>query len=152
MSRHLVSALLLGVVLTAASYAIDLGCSCGPAHGFPFAWVHPYVSCSASSRLVVGAEPEVNRFGPVLDLESLGYDIVIWGILVFFVARRYRRRKAHPGCSPNGGPAERFGNSGAGDGPPSIRPSLSAGCTVNSMADCPPISTGAPITAGRVTK
>jgi hypothetical protein len=120
MSRHLVSAFLLGVVLTAASYAIDLGCSCGPAHGFPFAWVHPYVSCSASSRLVIGAEPEVNRFGPVLDLESLGYDVAVWSAVVFFVARHYRRRKAQLAAPPNGGPAESLGNSGVIGGPPSV--------------------------------
>lgn len=29
-------------------------------------------------------------------------------------------RRAEPGASPNGGPAERFGNSGVGGGPPSV--------------------------------
>lgn len=29
-------------------------------------------------------------------------------------------RRAEPGASPNGGPAERLGNSGAGGGPPSV--------------------------------
>jgi len=117
--RHLVSALIFGIVLTAGSYAIDLGCSCGPAHGLPFAWIHPFVSCSASSRLVIGAAPEVNRFGPVLDLESLGYDIVIWGTVAFFVARRHRRRKLR-GAAPRGLPAEPLGNSGVSGGPPSV--------------------------------
>jgi hypothetical protein len=28
--------------------------------------------------------------------------------------------EAEPGASPNGGPAERFGNSGVGGGPPSV--------------------------------
>ena len=104
MSRQIVSTFLLGVLLTALSYAIEFGCSCGPAHGFPFAWVHPYVSCSASSRLVIGAEPEVNSFGPVLDLELLGYDIAIWSAVVFFIARHYRRRKAQLAAVSNGDP------------------------------------------------
>ena len=106
--------------MTAASYAIELGCSCGPARGFPFAWVHPYVSCSASSRLVIGADPEGNRFGPVLDIESLGYDVLIWGAVAFYVARHLRRKKAQRGAPPNGGPATLSGNSSVMEGPPSV--------------------------------
>jgi hypothetical protein len=33
---------------------------------------------------------------------------------------RAKKRAAEPGAPPNGGPAERLGNSGAGDGPPSV--------------------------------
>ena len=34
--------------------------------------------------------------------------------------RKKHARDAEPGASPNGGLAERLGNSGAGDGPPSV--------------------------------
>jgi len=103
MTRGLLSGLLLGAVLTGASYAFEIGCSCGPARGLPFTFVHPYVSCSASSRLVIGADPPQNRFGPVLDLESLGYDILIWGAVGFYVARLFFRRKRDPVTPPNAG-------------------------------------------------
>ena len=37
------------------------------------------------------------------------------------VRRRLRQKaSAEPAASPNGGPAERIGNSGVGDGPPSV--------------------------------
>ena len=101
MIRRLVSALLLGVLLTSASYLIDSGCSCGPAHGLPFTFEHPYVSCSASSRFVIGANPEWDRFGPVFDLESVGYDIVFWSVAAYFVARHYRRKKTPQNGPPN---------------------------------------------------
>jgi hypothetical protein len=120
MPRHILSAILLGTVLTAVSYAIETGCSCGPALGLPFTFVHPYVSCSTSSRLVIGADPERNRFGPVLDIESLGYDILIWSAVTFYVAHRYRPRKAQPCAAPNGGPATQLGNSDVTEGPPSV--------------------------------
>ncbi len=34
--------------------------------------------------------------------------------------KRWRRGNTEPGAPPNGGPAERFGNSGVGGGPPSV--------------------------------
>lgn len=86
--------LLLGLCLTGASYVIETGCSCGPARGLPFTFVHPYVSCSTSSRLVIGAAPDRNKFPPVLDLESLGYDILIWSSGAFFGMRHFKRKQA----------------------------------------------------------
>jgi hypothetical protein len=71
--------------VTAASYFIDSGCSCGPARGFPFSYVHPLIGCT-TGRFVVGADPE-NRFGPVFDIGSIVYDLVIWGVVGFFVVR-----------------------------------------------------------------
>jgi cytochrome bd-type quinol oxidase subunit 2 len=49
-------------------------------------------------------------------------------LLAIFTSRWSRRKlaaipqplPAEPGAPPNGGPAERFGNSGAGGGPPSV--------------------------------
>ena len=40
----------------------------------------------------------------------------------FAAAKKWRKAKtkAEPGAPPNGGPAERFGNSGATGGPPSV--------------------------------
>jgi len=103
MTRHLLSGLLLGVVLTGASYAFETGCSCGSARGLPFTFVHPYVICSTSSRLVIGADRDQNRFGSVLDLESLGYDLFTWGAVGFYVARHFSRRKKAQGISPQNG-------------------------------------------------
>jgi len=121
MTRCLLSGLLLGVVLTAASYAFEIGCSCGPARGLPFTFVHPYVSCSTSSRLVIGADPDQNRFGPVLDLESLGYDVLIWGAFGFFMAGHFfRRKRAQRVARPHGGPITAIGYPGATEGPRSV--------------------------------
>jgi hypothetical protein len=121
MTRRLLSGLLLGAVLTCASYAFEIGCSCGPARGLPFTFVHPYVSCSTSSRLVIGAEHDQNRFRPVLDLESLGYDILIWGAVGFYVARHFfRRKRAQRIALANGGPIPPIGHPGATEGPASL--------------------------------
>jgi hypothetical protein len=54
----------------------------------------------------------------------VGLILFVWG-MVRLIAEVSRRRKspevgAEPGAPPNGGPAERFGNSGVGGGPPSV--------------------------------
>jgi hypothetical protein len=38
----------------------------------------------------------------------------------FAAAKKWRKAKAELGAAPNGGPAERFGNSDVGGGPPSV--------------------------------
>jgi|ERR1041385_3014195 hypothetical protein len=45
---------------------------------------------------------------------------LLWPLLVGFIVRRTRGRGTEPDASPNGGPAERFGNLGVGGGPPSV--------------------------------
>lgn len=75
--------------VTGASYLIDDGCSCGPARGFPFAYVHPLTGCTTGT-FVVGASPE-HRFGLVFDIGSVVYDLVIWGVVGFFVLRNVTR-------------------------------------------------------------
>lgn len=45
---------------------------------------------------------------------------LLWPFLLSPIVRRLRRKGAEPGAPPNGGPATRLGNSGAGGGPPSV--------------------------------
>jgi hypothetical protein len=91
--RLIASALGISVCVTIGSYAIDTGCSCGPARGFPFSYVHPLIGCT-TGRFVVGADPE-NRFGPVFDIGSVVYDLVIWGAVGYFVLRRLTKPRVH---------------------------------------------------------
>ncbi len=42
------------------------------------------------------------------------------GLIIAELAAHVRRHKAEPGASPNGGPAERLGNSGVTEGSPSV--------------------------------
>ena len=87
------SVLSIALAVTAATYLIDTGCSCGPARGFPFSYVHPLVGCT-TGRFVVGADPE-DRFGPVFDIGSVVYDLVIWGAIGYFGVRRFRKPRVH---------------------------------------------------------
>jgi hypothetical protein len=93
-SLHFIASVLgISVSVTAASYLIDSGCSCGPARGFPFSYVHPLIGCT-TGRFVVGADPD-NRFGPVFDIGSAIYDLVIWGAGGYFVVRRFTKPRVH---------------------------------------------------------
>jgi hypothetical protein len=92
-SLSIFSALGASLLVTGASYLIDTGCSCGPARGFPFSYVHPLTGCT-TGRFVVGADPE-NRFGPVFDIGSVVYDLVIWGAVGYFVVRRFTKPRVH---------------------------------------------------------
>jgi hypothetical protein len=44
----------------------------------------------------------------------------MWPFLAGLLGRHWERRNAEPCTAPNGGPAEPFGNSGVGGGPPSV--------------------------------
>ena len=121
MTHRFVLALLLGVVATAISYAAETGCSCGPAHGLPFAYERPYGGCYArSGRLLIGAGDGSVLFVPVWDLNAVAYDVLAWGALGLIVAARFTKRRAQPDAPPNGGPAAPLGNSGVSEGPPSV--------------------------------
>jgi hypothetical protein len=87
------SVLGISLSVTAASYLIDTGCSCGPARGFPFAYVHPLIGCTTGT-FVVGADP-TNRFGPVFDIGSVVYDLVIWSAVGYFALRRLTKPRVH---------------------------------------------------------
>ena len=121
MTHRLLLALVLGVVVAAISYAVETGCSCGPAYGLPFAYKHPYGGCYArSGRLLLGAGDGSVRFVPVWDLNAFAYDILAWGTLGFIAVARFTKRRAQPGAPPNGGPSALIGDSGASVGPPSV--------------------------------
>ncbi len=108
MTHRLLLAFVLGVVVTAISYAAETGCSCGPAHGLPFAYEHPYGGCCArSGRLLIGAGDGSVRFVPVWDLNAFAYDVLAWGALGFIALARLAEGGAQPGAPPNGGPATR---------------------------------------------
>lgn len=93
-SLYFISAVLgISVSVTAASYLIDTGCSCGPARGFPFSYVHPFIGCT-TGRFVLGADPE-NRFGPVFDIGSVVYDLVLRGVVGYFIVRRFTKSRVH---------------------------------------------------------
>ena len=89
---YIFGALGISLLLTGGSYFIDTGCSCGPARGLPFRYVHPLIGC-VTGRFVVGADPQ-NRFGPVFDVESVAYDLVLWGAVGYFFLRRVGSRKS----------------------------------------------------------
>ena len=80
------SVLGFSLTITTATYFLDTGCSCGPALGFPFSYVHPLTGCTTGT-FVVGADPE-NRFGPVLDIGSVVYDLVTFGAVGYFILRK----------------------------------------------------------------
>ena len=93
-SLHLIASVLgVSICVTAASYLIDTGCSCGPARGFPFSYVHPLTGCT-TGRFVVGADLE-DRFGLVFDIRSVVYDLMIWGAVGYFVVRRFMKPRVH---------------------------------------------------------
>jgi hypothetical protein len=120
MTRRLLSALALGVVATLISYPAETGCSCGPAHGLPFAYEHPYGGCYAGSgRLLIGSENGSVRFVPVWDLSAFAYDVLAWGALGFISVAQLAKTRSQPGVPPNGSPPEPQGNSGVSGGPPS---------------------------------
>jgi len=83
----------ISLTATAATYFIDTGCSCGPALGLPFSYVHPLTGCTTGT-FVVGADPE-NRFGPVFDIGSVVYDLVIWGAVGYFMLRKITKPRIH---------------------------------------------------------
>ena len=83
---YIASALAIGLLLTGVSYVVDTGCSCGPARGIPFRYVHPFSGC-VTGRFVVGADSQ-NRFAPVFDIESAAYDVALWGVVGLFILRR----------------------------------------------------------------
>jgi len=87
------SVLGISLAVTAATYFIDTGCSCGPALGFPFSYVHPLIGCTTGT-FVVGADAE-NRFGPVFDIGSVVYDLVIWGAVGYFILRKITKPRIH---------------------------------------------------------
>lgn len=92
-SLLIVTVLGISLSVTAASYFIDTGCSCGPARGLPFRYVHPLIGCT-TGRFVVGADPH-NRFGPVFDIESVVYDLALWGAAGYFIMRRITKPRIH---------------------------------------------------------
>lgn len=69
----------LSFFLTAASFVVDMGCSCGPEHGFPLSYVHPNGGCTPG-RFVLGSD-ERRELEQVLDLGALSCDLVIWGAI-----------------------------------------------------------------------
>ena len=91
-SLLILGTLSISLLVTSTSYLIDTGCSCGPASGLPFRYVHPLMGCT-TGRFVVGADPQ-NRFGPVFDIESVTFDLVLWGAVGYFVLRRVKGRKS----------------------------------------------------------
>src|ERR1035437_7040995 len=89
---------------------------------YDFGWVfcyntEPYVATGDTSHSLAGNAPIiVDRADGQLYVTGTAYP------LDHFIAE-YRsgvRRRAEPGASPNGGPAERLGNSEVGGGPPSV--------------------------------
>ena len=90
MLPRILTTICISVIITTASYLVDLGCSCGPARGFPFSYVHPYEGCT-TGRFVLGADAE-NRFGPVFDIESVAYDVLLWGTVGYCILRRYQQK------------------------------------------------------------
>ncbi len=88
----IIGALGISLLMTSASYLIDTGCSCGPARGLPFRYIHPLIGCT-TGRFVVGADPQ-NRFGPVFDIESVAYDLLLWGAVGFFVLWKVSSRRS----------------------------------------------------------
>ncbi len=92
-SLLIISALGTSLLVTSASYLIDTGCSCGPARGFPFSYVHPLIGCT-TGRFVVGGDPD-DRFGPVFDIGSVVYDLVIWGVVGYFAFRKFTKTRVH---------------------------------------------------------
>src|SRR5258707_15806404 len=90
---HLRRAFGISLFATGASYFIDTGCSCGPARGFPFRYLHALTGCT-TGLFVIGADPQ-NRFGPVFDIESVAYDLVLWGAVGYFVLRRLIIPRVH---------------------------------------------------------
>lgn len=89
----ILSAIGISLAVTAASYFIDTGCSCGPALGFPFSYVHPLTGCTTGA-FVVGAD-QTHRFGPVFDIGSVVYDLVIWGVVGYFILRKITNVRTH---------------------------------------------------------
>lgn len=85
---NIASAFIGSIILTALTYFIDMGCSCGPALGFPFSYVHPLIGCT-SGKFVLGADPN-NRFGPVFDIGSAVLDLIFWGAIAYYFIRRFR--------------------------------------------------------------
>jgi hypothetical protein len=85
---NIASALIVSIILTAITYFINTGCSCGPALGLPFSYVHPLIGCT-TGMFVLGADPN-NRFGPVFDIGSVIFDIIFWGALAYYFIRRFR--------------------------------------------------------------
>ena len=76
------------------------------------------VSCSFS----MCAEPAaINRLGRLLiEFGDLKHLELLWSDTVGKLLRDREIPIAEPCAPPNGGPAERFGNSGIGGGPPSV--------------------------------
>ncbi len=99
-SLSIFGALGISLLVTGASYHIDTGCSCGQARGFPFSYVHPLTGCTTGT-FVVGADPE-DRFGPVFDIGSVVYDLVIWGAVGYFVLRRLTKPRLHENAASPG--------------------------------------------------
>jgi hypothetical protein len=71
-----------------------------------------------------GGLHEAHKWGPlILPKMMLRGSFAIWipACIAHFARGRYEAGKsAEPCAPPNGGPAERLGNSGAGGGPPSV--------------------------------
>jgi hypothetical protein len=79
-------------------------------------WLRGLAAAVVSGGIVLLFLVATSQFGalPVLAFAGIGF------ALGCSASRWDARRRAEPGASPNGGPAERLGNSGAGGGPPSV--------------------------------
>ncbi len=83
----------ISIFATGASYLIDTGCSCGPARGFPFSYVHPLMGCT-TGRFVVGANVD-DKFSHVFDVGSVVYDLLLWGAVGYIVVRKFTKPRLH---------------------------------------------------------
>jgi hypothetical protein len=80
---------------------------------------------AAGSRYYVRGQQEGFTVGELVDFLGVSSPSVLsragWGDDdVVRIMQLLSDKLAEPGASPNGGPAGPFGNSGAGDGPPSV--------------------------------
>jgi hypothetical protein len=89
----------------------------------PYGWLIPWAQSdyrfTKEVKLGGNAPFFVDRFsGAVCQVSLIHHDFHQW--LSDYALRQGYVARAEPAASPNGGPAERSGDSGVGEGPPSV--------------------------------